>query len=123
MTQTPDPLLRAITDLLLLNNASGISAQQIVDVVVRTPTTQPPPSTEPSKAASLAGKLRVQAGWEQSDEWFMAKRGWTLQRSRANVEFANLADDIQARKLADSEAFKKFIESRKQASTAISVSP
>ena len=28
--------------------------------------------------------------------WFMARRGWTLQRSRAGLPFADLAADVQA---------------------------
>ncbi len=28
--------------------------------------------------------------------WFMARRGWTLQRSRADLPFSDLATDVQA---------------------------
>ena len=28
--------------------------------------------------------------------WFMARRGWTLQRSRADLQFSDLAADVQA---------------------------
>jgi hypothetical protein len=45
--------------------------------------------------------------------WFMAKRGWTLQRSRAHVDFLNLEDDIKARQEAETAAFKQFMETRK----------
>ena len=33
--------------------------------------------------------------------WFMAKRGWTLQRSRQKLEFESLEDDISAVKSSE----------------------
>lgn len=45
--------------------------------------------------------------------WWMAKRGYTLQRSRQKVEFLNLWDDIEAYEEEEREYFKKFFESRK----------
>lgn len=35
--------------------------------------------------------------------WFMGQHGWTLQRSRANVEFKDLAERIAAMKAEDPE--------------------
>ena len=37
--------------------------------------------------------------------WFMARRGYTLQRSRAKLDFADLAADVQSVKDAESKAF------------------
>lgn len=45
--------------------------------------------------------------------WFMAKRGWTLQRSRAKVEFLDLAADIKAVKDANAARFHELLASRK----------
>lgn len=42
--------------------------------------------------------------------WFMAKRGWTMQRSRAKIEFDNLDEDIKARRDIEAEVFKKYLE-------------
>lgn len=44
--------------------------------------------------------------------WWMAKRGWTLQRSRANLEFASLDADIAAHKERNVEAFKRMMDER-----------
>lgn len=43
--------------------------------------------------------------------WFMARRGWTLQRSRMDVEFRDLAADIAARREQETKVFKMFLES------------
>lgn len=47
--------------------------------------------------------------------WFMAQRGWTLQRSRASVEFRSLRADIEAMKEQDADAFRKMLSERKPA--------
>lgn len=44
--------------------------------------------------------------------WWMAKRGYTLQRSRQKVEFLDLQQDIEEYKNEESEAFMKFLEGR-----------
>lgn len=44
--------------------------------------------------------------------WWMAKRGWTLQRSRQKVEFLDVNEDIKKYKDEQTEAFKKFLEER-----------
>jgi hypothetical protein len=41
--------------------------------------------------------------------WFMAKRGWTLQRSRADVEFLDLDADIKAAEDERTEQFKTML--------------
>ena len=45
--------------------------------------------------------------------WWMAKRGWTLQRSRADVAFESLEQTIADQKEREDEAFKRFLEERK----------
>jgi hypothetical protein len=45
--------------------------------------------------------------------WFMAKRGWTLQRSRAKVEFLDLAADIKAVKDANTAHLQALLAERK----------
>ncbi len=45
--------------------------------------------------------------------WFMARRGYTLQRSRANVEFRDLADDIKTHRDTTQSMFAAMIEARK----------
>lgn len=47
--------------------------------------------------------------------WFMARRGWTLQRSRQRLEFANLDDDIKAFEQREIEAFKAMLEESRKA--------
>lgn len=44
--------------------------------------------------------------------WWMARRGWTLQRSRAKVEFRDLGADIKAYQDANDEAFRRMLEER-----------
>lgn len=46
--------------------------------------------------------------------WWMARRGWTLQRSRAKVEFRDLGADVKAHQDANDEAFKRMLEERKK---------
>lgn len=50
--------------------------------------------------------------------WFMAKRGYTLQKSRANVEFVNINDDIKRVKDAETEALRNYLNQRKEEKTA-----
>lgn len=45
--------------------------------------------------------------------WWMAKRGWTLQRSRQKVEFLDVNEDIKKYKDEQTEVFKKFLEERR----------
>lgn len=47
--------------------------------------------------------------------WFMAKRGWTLQRVRARGEFRDLAADVQALRDAETQAFRDYLASRTHA--------
>jgi len=42
--------------------------------------------------------------------WYMARKGYTLQRSRQKLEFEDIADDIAARKEQESKAFAKMLE-------------
>ncbi len=49
--------------------------------------------------------------------WFMAKRGWTLQRSRTQVEFRDLEADLEARRLNETRSFQTFLEERKNVLT------
>lgn len=42
--------------------------------------------------------------------WWMAKRGWTLQRSRQNVEFLDVHKDIEEFKCMENESFKAFMK-------------
>jgi hypothetical protein len=42
----------------------------------------------------------------------MARRGWTLQRSRAKVEFRDLGADVKAHQDANDEAFRRMLEER-----------
>lgn len=44
--------------------------------------------------------------------WYMARKGWTLQRSRQKLEFENIYDDIAAREKEETEIFKQAIENR-----------
>lgn len=44
--------------------------------------------------------------------WFMAKRGWTLQRSRAKCVFADLQADIDTGQARKAEAFKAYMAER-----------
>lgn len=46
--------------------------------------------------------------------WFMAQRGWAMQRSRAKVEFTNLSEEIAEFKKENADAFFKYLEERKQ---------
>lgn len=45
--------------------------------------------------------------------WFMARHGWTLQRSRAKVDFYDLDASIDSRRERDSEAFRQMLAERK----------
>lgn len=44
--------------------------------------------------------------------WFMARRGWTLQRSRADADFRDLAADIETHRKQEAEAFSRFMAER-----------
>jgi hypothetical protein len=44
--------------------------------------------------------------------WFMAQRGYTLQRSRAKVDFRDLDDEVKAMK-EDRDALRQALSSRK----------
>lgn len=46
--------------------------------------------------------------------WWMAKRGYTLQRSRAKVEFLGLQEDIEEYEKQLNEEFWKYFNSSKQ---------
>ena len=41
--------------------------------------------------------------------WWMAKRGWTLQRSRASVDFLSYRDDLERRETAEAKAFASIL--------------
>lgn len=41
--------------------------------------------------------------------WFMARRGWTLQRSRVNAEFRDLSADINEHKNSEAEIFRNIL--------------
>lgn len=41
--------------------------------------------------------------------WFMARRGWTLQRSRVDADFRDLAADIETHRKQEAEAFSSFM--------------
>lgn len=41
--------------------------------------------------------------------WFMARRGWTLQRSRADLPFSDLKSDVEAVRKARSEQFQALV--------------
>ena len=45
--------------------------------------------------------------------WWMGQRGYTLQRSRAHVDFRSLSDDIAERQSRDREAFMSYMNKRK----------
>lgn len=45
--------------------------------------------------------------------WFMAKHGWTLQRSRQKIEFRDLYDDVQAAQEKSLEGFKNILDAEK----------
>jgi len=45
--------------------------------------------------------------------WFMARRGWTLQRSRVDADFRDLAADIEARRAQDAEMFRAIMLERR----------
>ncbi len=47
--------------------------------------------------------------------WFMGKRGWTLQRSRADVPFHDLDAEIAMMKREDAELFREMLAERKEA--------
>jgi len=44
--------------------------------------------------------------------WFMARRGWTMQRSRANVEFRDLNEDVRRHTEAQDKAFVDLLNHR-----------
>lgn len=44
--------------------------------------------------------------------WFMARRGWTLQRSRASVDFRDLQADIANHRATQSAAFSEMLANR-----------
>jgi hypothetical protein len=44
--------------------------------------------------------------------WFMARRGWTLQRSRVDADFRDLGADIKARRDQETEAFRQMLAER-----------
>jgi hypothetical protein len=46
--------------------------------------------------------------------WFMARRGYTLQKTRTNTEFLRLEDDINEMKKGQLKSFKELLESRKK---------
>ena len=43
--------------------------------------------------------------------WYMAKRGWTLQRSRAKVDFLSYDQDNRDRQARESKAFAALLNS------------
>lgn len=45
--------------------------------------------------------------------WYMARKGYTLQRSRQRLEFENVHDDTKARKQEEIEGVKQLIEQGK----------
>ena len=45
--------------------------------------------------------------------WWMARRGWTLQRSRARIDFRDLQADIDGSRAIETAAFQKFLAERK----------
>jgi hypothetical protein len=45
--------------------------------------------------------------------WFMARRGWTLQRCRRKIEFLDLDADVEAQTERDLESLKAIIEDKK----------
>lgn len=45
--------------------------------------------------------------------WWMAKRGYTLQRTRQKGPFNDLTADIETRKQADTATFKDYLDSRR----------
>lgn len=45
--------------------------------------------------------------------WFMAKRGYTLQKSRRKENFRSLEEDIEARKQQEEQIFKTMLNARK----------
>lgn len=49
--------------------------------------------------------------------WFAAQHGWTLQRSRAAVEWRDLDDGIAAMKAEAAEAFRRALAERNQSAT------
>lgn len=44
--------------------------------------------------------------------WFMARRGYTLQKSRAKLPFRNLSDDITSQTKARSSGFASILSSK-----------
>jgi hypothetical protein len=50
--------------------------------------------------------------------WFMARRGYTLQRVRAKGDFRDLNTDVNAMKEREATAFKAYLKSRKSGATA-----
>jgi hypothetical protein len=45
--------------------------------------------------------------------WWMAKRGYTLQKSRQKVGFLNLQEEIEFRRNEEKEQFRRFLNQRK----------
>lgn len=41
--------------------------------------------------------------------WFMAQRGWTLQRSRAHVDFRTYRDDLRTRQESETGLFQEVL--------------
>lgn len=41
--------------------------------------------------------------------WFMAQRGWTLQRSRAHVDFRSYRSDLESRQQEESRVFQGLL--------------
>jgi hypothetical protein len=48
--------------------------------------------------------------------WFMAKRGWTLQRSRMGIPFSDLENDIERVKEVDRAVFSDFLSQQNNTS-------
>lgn len=42
--------------------------------------------------------------------WWMAKRGWTLQRSRARVEFHDLDEELASKRDRDVDSLRSLLE-------------
>lgn len=45
--------------------------------------------------------------------WWMAKRGYTLQKSRQKLPFRDMNDDIKARQDEEAKHFQEFMNSRR----------
>ena len=50
--------------------------------------------------------------------WWMAKHGWTMQRSRKRIDFRDLDAVIKARKDAEAAAFRAYLDERRAAREA-----